>query len=246
MASPFHVSACLASTVDGKITAATTPLVPAPDEWVKLGSEADLNRLFALRDEADVLVYGASTLRAWPAVRFGLKALQQPQGQWVPPAQVWLTRSWALPPAVLAAFGAWQPHWPTLWGASATPPPLAVQQALPQLRWLPLPTALPAAQVTDEEPPMRVLMQRLQAEGYQRVLVEGGGDVLAQCLAAQVLETLHLTLTPWLIGGDAPSLVGRLAEGEGLPRPWPKVLWQQPVQAVGAELFLTGTVHYGG
>jgi riboflavin biosynthesis pyrimidine reductase len=238
MASPFHVAACLASSVDGKITAAPDPLAhPAATEtWVKLGSEADLNRLFALRDEADVLVYGASTLRAWPAVRFGLKALQQPQGQWVPPAQVWLTRSWALPPAVLAAFGAWQPHWPTLWGASATPPPLAVQQALPQLRWLPLPV--------EGEPPMRVLMQRLQAEGYQRVLVEGGGDVVAQCLAAQVLETLHLTLTPWLLGGDAPSLVGRLAEGAGLPRPWPKVLWQHPVQAVGAELFLTGTVQY--
>ena len=71
----FHrCLACFASSVDGKITANSND----PNAWVKLGTSADLERLFRLRDTADVLCFGASTFRAWPSVRRGLTHQAEP------------------------------------------------------------------------------------------------------------------------------------------------------------------------
>jgi riboflavin biosynthesis pyrimidine reductase len=50
-------------------------------------------------------------------------------------------------------------------------------------------------------------MARLEAEGLERILVEGGGQLGALFFADDLVDEIWLTQTPWLIGGDeAPSI----------------------------------------
>ena len=49
------------------------------------------------------------------------------------------------------------------------------------------------------------------ARGVERLLVEAGGDLLFQFLAADAIDEMYLTLCPLVVGGDAPSL----ADGAG-------------------------------
>ena len=52
------------------------------------------------------------------------------------------------------------------------------------------------------------VMERLKARGIQNLLVEGGGDMLAQLIEAGVLDEIHVTICPRILGGKgAPSLV---------------------------------------
>ncbi|MCA1790529.1 MAG: RibD family protein [Thioalkalivibrio sp.] len=50
------------------------------------------------------------------------------------------------------------------------------------------------------------VLQRLSARGLRRVLVEGGGLTVSRFLAAGVLDRLHLTVAPLLLGSGRPSV----------------------------------------
>lgn len=50
------------------------------------------------------------------------------------------------------------------------------------------------------------VLQRLAARGLRRVLVEGGGLTVSRFLAAGVLDRLHLTVAPLLLGSGRPSV----------------------------------------
>lgn len=50
------------------------------------------------------------------------------------------------------------------------------------------------------------VLQALAARGLQRVLVEGGGITVSRFLDAGVLDRLHLTVAPCLLGSGRPSL----------------------------------------
>ena len=50
--------------------------------------------------------------------------------------------------------------------------------------------------------------------GVERLLVEAGGDLLFQFLAADAIDEMHVTLCPLVVGGDAPTL----ADGAGFDR----------------------------
>ena len=57
------------------------------------------------------------------------------------------------------------------------------------------------------------LLERIASEGFDRVLVEGGGGVASLFFEKELIDEIYLTLTPWLIGGDgAPGIAdaGRL------------------------------------
>ena len=68
----------------------------------------------------------------------------------------------------------------------------------------------------------------------QRLLVEAGGDLLFQFLAADALEELYVTLCPLLIGGPTPSLVA----GSGFFAAELKRLQLLSSQVEGDEIFL--------
>jgi len=50
------------------------------------------------------------------------------------------------------------------------------------------------------------VLERLAARGMTRVLVEGGGLTVSRFLAAGVLDRLHLTVAPLLLGSGRPSV----------------------------------------
>lgn len=56
------------------------------------------------------------------------------------------------------------------------------------------------------------IKSQLQKRGIQRLLIEAGGDLIYQFLAANLIDEIYLTLTPKIIGArGAPSL----ADGKG-------------------------------
>ncbi len=50
------------------------------------------------------------------------------------------------------------------------------------------------------------LLESLRAEGWTRILVEGGGATVSGFLAAGLLDRLHITVAPLLIGSGRPSV----------------------------------------
>ena len=56
------------------------------------------------------------------------------------------------------------------------------------------------------------LLHQLDAEGIERLLIEGGAELNWQCFQADLIDELFLTLAPTLLGGrDAPTPV----DGQG-------------------------------
>jgi len=234
--------ACLATSLDGKLT-----LPPHTDKgWTKLGTPADLHRLFEARNHAQALVMGASTVRAWPQLRWSL-AQQQAQQAGVlwqtqtPLHHVILTREWKLT-GEEALLQGWQAYWPPLLIASPTPPPAHVLHHWPSVwQWLPLPVLGELPRETGEaQAYLAPIYKHLGDMGVQQVQVEGGGQVVDIFATAGWLDTLLLTLTPWLIGGaTTPSLrdgVGAM----GLSSAVAGVAWQlQHCQPLGNEVYLT-------
>src|SRR6185369_12376524 len=57
------------------------------------------------------------------------------------------------------------------------------------------------------------LLRRLRARGVERLLVEGGGETNWGFVRDDLVDELHVTLAPALLGGrEAPTLL----EGDGL------------------------------
>ncbi len=50
------------------------------------------------------------------------------------------------------------------------------------------------------------LLQQLRARGYSRILVEGGGVTVSSFLEAGLLDRLHITVAPLLIGRGRPAV----------------------------------------
>lgn len=235
----FHQCvACFASSVDGKITAPVSP--DAPDAWVKLGTPADLNRLFRLRDSADVLCFGASTFRAWASVRRGLTHQADPC--LAPPVPVMFTQSWSLD-WLAPCFVEWQTHhadWSPFFVASTNPPPADLPCEI--LAFL-HPILLNASHTPRQKlQAIKAVVDPFLKNAPNAVwMLEGGGQLFDFFLQAQAVDELHLTMTPQLIGGvTTPSLVG----GEGFsPSLWASVVWMS-VEYHPPELFLVGNVVY--
>jgi riboflavin biosynthesis pyrimidine reductase len=50
------------------------------------------------------------------------------------------------------------------------------------------------------------ILQALRDRGYRRVLVEGGGITVSRFIQAGVVDRLHVTVAPLLIGSGRPAL----------------------------------------
>ncbi|MFP4217659.1 MAG: dihydrofolate reductase family protein, partial [Salinarchaeum sp.] len=62
-------------------------------------------------------------------------------------------------------------------------------------------------------------LNALSAEGIDRLLVEGGGELLFSLFEAELVDTVSVYVGPMLIGGrDAPTL----ADGEGFVESFPR------------------------
>jgi riboflavin-specific deaminase-like protein len=222
------VFANLAMSADGKI--ATTDGAPG-----RFTSQADRAHMDLLRADADAVLIGAHTLRvanpdltikdaAAIAARRDLGHDRQPQAIVVSGSGVVPQAARIFAPAKASSL-------------ASAPRPLVITsaaacaQARAQLREVADVEVLPG-------PPFggAALLALLGQRHIRRLLVEGGGETLWPLVKDGVLDALHVTLAPCLLGGaQAPTLLGGpgLALGARIP------LALAAVQQVGQELFVT-------
>ena len=180
------------------------------------GSARDHARMSRLRSEADAVLVGGATFRNWPHAalpdevdRGRLRA---------PPWNVIVSRSLELPLGedFLAGAGV-RPLFLTR--AGSVPPGFA---------------AAVEAWGGEGDMPVPWMLERLAARGVERLLVEAGGDLLFQFLAADAIDEMHVTLCPLVVGGPAPSLV----DGAGFDLDRLRRLTLLAAEVEGDEIFL--------
>lgn len=220
MARPF-VYINMASTVDGKITSAER-------EYPRFTSAADRVEMDRLRAMADALLVGAGTLRAdnpslavrTPEMRLHRCALGKPEG---------LTR------VVVTAGGRLDPAG-RFFDLDDGPGEriVATTRALPVDARATLSAHAAIWECGDDRVDLRSLLQRLHAHGVRRLLCEGGAQLNWSLVEADLVDELHLTVAPSLLGGsDAPTIV----EGTGFTMKRQRRLRLVDVRRVGDELY---------
>ena len=82
------------------------------------------------------------------------------------------------------------------------------------------------------------LLERLRARGLRRIFVEGGGVTVSRFLAEGLLDRLHLTVAPLILGSGRPAftLPEAACVADGL-----RVRWT--VHALGGDLLLDIPLH---
>lgn len=173
-----------AISVDGRINT-------REGAFTQLGSPRDLQRMSELRAQVDAVLVGGATFRNWPH-----PSLPEPEhlaGARLPLWNVVVTRSLQVPltPAYLGE-GRVRPLFLT--HAAALRPDF--------------PAPAEGYDGPGADLPIPWILDQLRGRGVQTLLVEAGGDLLFQFLAAGALDELYVTLCPRFIGGKGvPSLL---------------------------------------
>ncbi len=203
----MRIYACMASSLDGKIGPANT------DRFVAIGSRYDMENLISLRDDADGILFGASTFRAWPKVHRGNNPTRDAH-------HFIMSRSLDLDfEAELFQF----PEIPiTIFSGSENKASRAA-----------LPDHVDIVSIPDQPGQIDKILDHVAKCGVESLLIEGGGHVLQKFISSQSLDELYLTLVPIVIGDEkAPDLLG----GQGFIEK-PKINLLSSKQ-VGDETFL--------
>jgi riboflavin-specific deaminase-like protein len=180
------------------------------------GSARDHARMSRLRVEADAVLVGGATFRNWPHPSLPDEVDRVAGAK--PPWNVVVTGSLDVPlePSFLAERRV-RPLFVTR--AAAVPHGFAAEvEAWPG----------------PGNPPVAWIVERLAARGIERLLIEAGGDLLFQFLAADAVDEMHVTLCPIVVGGDAPSLI----DGAGFDRADARRLELVASEVEGDEVFL--------
>lgn len=215
-----HVTLVLAMSADGKI--ADQGRSPA-----RFGSEADRTHLERRIAEADGVLFGAGTVRAYGTtlpVRDPELLRQRQQRQLTPqPAHIVCTRTGELDPG-LRFFQQPVPRWlltsqkgADAWaGSDAFERIVTVPEQEDGLDWA-------------------IALPMLLEAGLSRLVLGGGGELVAALLAVDAIDELWLTVCPLLLGGSkAPSPV----DGEGFPANAAPRLELISSEAIAHEVFL--------
>ena len=184
------------------------------------GSERDHARMSRLRAEADAVLVGGATFRNWPHA-----ALPDPADRGRLRGRPWnvvVSRSLDLPTD--ADFFAEPAVRPLLLTGAAALAGRALPPGAEAEGW-------PGA---GENLPVAWLLEQLARRGVEHLLVEAGGDLLFQFIAADAIDEMYLTLCPLVVGGDAPSL----ADGAGFDFAELRRLRLVAAEPVGDEVFL--------
>lgn len=190
---PF-LSINMASTIDGKIA-------PASRGPVKLGSAYDSRRMSELRAEADGVVMGAGTFRAYPKplkVRFpALIRARIRRRQPEQPATVIISSRLDLPKRVTPFEQAHEVR-RIVFTTRRAPAGKRTRLERAGVEVIVAPGARPSP---------RFVLKKLASLGFRRVLLEGGGEVNASFFEAGLVNRIYLTLCPSLLGGStAPTI----------------------------------------
>lgn len=212
---PYVTLSC-AMSIDGHLDGG------AP-RHLAMSNDADLDRVDQVRSENDAIMVGASTVRR-DDPRLLVKSEQRRErrvasGLSSSPLKITVTSSGELPAE--AAFFTTGDVEKIVYAPSGRVSGL--QSRLED-----------AATVVGlgESVTMSGVLADLTDRGIQRLMVEGGGNVLTQFLAADLVDELHLVIAPFFVGeADAPRVVG--------PATFP---WTSTRRAVLAETRQIGDV----
>jgi len=186
-----HVTAVLAMSIDGKISdSARRP--------ARFPSEQDQHHLQTRVAEADATLFGAGTLRAYGTTLTVsdpmLLAQRQQQARPRQPIQIVCSASGQLDanyrfftqpiPRWLLTTPAGAAHWPQ-------PSDETARQKFDRI----LPWLTPAVNWPS-------ILQQLEHQGIQRLLIMGGGQLVAALVEADIIDELWVTVCPLLIGGQ--------------------------------------------
>lgn len=213
----------MAISADGKVASADRSLTT-------FGSERDSRHLYELRTESDAILCGARTIEQSRSTlgnggeAFTRRRLRAGRAKF--PVRVVVTGSGSIA------------HSAELWSREYGPIVVAMTARAPveRRRWLEA-RAAAVYVASGEEIDWRAFLDWLRCGfGVERVLSEGGGELNDALFRAGVVEELHLTWCPLLIGGRAAPT---LADGRGcgvLAEAAQFHLWKH--RQVGDEQFL--------
>ena len=185
-----------------------------------MGSQEDRRQMLRLRREADAILIGASTLRAYRRPCLSDGGDEQP-----------------LNAVMSSGLQGISPRWPffmeprlrrvLLVGHKAAPARLRAFEKNSEILKLEKPTA--------RNPFAIQLLRALKNLGVERLLVEGGGALMWELVRHELVDEFHVTVTPRLIGGtESPTLV----DGAGFRPSEVKNLKLQQCRVAGDELYL--------
>lgn len=187
-----------------------------------LGSARDHARMSRLRADADAVLVGGATFRHWPHAALPDAADRQRLRD--RPWNVVVSRRLALP--LDADFFSEPAVRPLLLSR------VEAVQALPALG-----VEHEAWDGAGDDLPIGWILEQIERRGVQTLLVEAGGDLLFQFLAAGAIDEMHVTVCPLILGGEAPTL----ADGVGFDLDGAPRLGLRSAEVEGDEVFL----HYG-
>ncbi|MBW4691202.1 MAG: RibD family protein [Lyngbya sp. HA4199-MV5] len=210
----------LAMSADGKIADVSRTAA-------RFGSPHDKAHLEHLVAEADGVLLGAGTLRAYgTTLRVATPELlkqRQQQGKPPQPVQIVCSRSAMLDPR-LPFFRQPVPRWL-----------LTISEGARQWQEGEHFERILVAGTNSEAIDWVAALQQLKAYGLNHLAVLGGGTLVASLLEAGLLDELHLTICPLLLGGDrAPTPI----DGSGLTTALAPRLQLLNVRAIDDEVFL--------
>jgi 5-amino-6-(5-phosphoribosylamino)uracil reductase len=181
------------------------------------GTPRDHARMSRLRAEADAVLVGGATFRNWPHPSLPDAAdRQRLRGR---PWNIVVTRALDVPLT------------PEFLGEGAIRPLFLTRVA--SLR-PDFPAEAEGWSGEGAHVPVEWMLEQIARRGVERLLVEAGGDLLFQFLAADALDEMHVTLCPLVVGGPAPSL----ADGAGFDAAALRRLRLLGAEQEGDELFL--------
>lgn len=215
-----HITLVLAMSVDGKIS--DRGRSPA-----RFGSDQDRAHLECRIAEADGVLFGAGTVRAYgttlPVRDPGLLRQRQQQQRVPQPAHIVCSRTGQLDPG-LRFFQQPVPRWllttsagASVWtGSNAFERILTVPEQEGGVDWA-------------------IALPMLLEAGLPRLVLGGGGELVAALLMVDAIDELWLTVCPLLLGGSkAPSPV----DGDGFPANVAPRLELISSEAIAHEVFL--------
>jgi 2,5-diamino-6-(ribosylamino)-4(3H)-pyrimidinone 5'-phosphate reductase len=220
MSRPF-VYIDMAMTADGKITSAAR-------EYPRFTSEHDRRHMDRLRAEADAILVGAQTVRADdPALHVRTAEARQYRrslGKRSGLLRVLVTASCRVDRSSRFFDD-------TDDGAGRI---VATVEDLPDERHAALAARAEIWKVGRDAVDLTALLGRLAERGVERLLVEGGGELNWAFLRDDLVDELHVTIAPALLGGrDAPTIL----EGDGFSMASRRSLRLEDVRREGDELF---------
>ena len=198
----MHVVVNAAASADGKLSSRRR-------EQIAISGEADFARVDRLRAASDAVVVGVGTVLAddphLTVKDEELRSQRREDGRPANPARVVVDSSGRTPADAAILDDAATTY-------------VCLSEAAPVDRRMALADHAELVTAGEERVDLLRAFATLQEQGFERIMVEGGGELIFSLFEAGLVDELRIFVGPTIIGGrDAPTL----ADGEGFVADFP-------------------------